>query len=243
MDFTPLTIGNFDTKKFTTIRENYSLLCDDLTLLYSQLSNIFDGFTVDDLFEFINDTNPERWLTRKYAISQEEFYPGMNLPALIGTGILQLPFEFSESLADYDRIKITLNKIKGYHFFYPLVKLFLQTESENFFAVTDEFRSELEKQITPKTQSIAQNTAVEGLQQIMDGLNVLHQLKILNFQTHGTNFLGLISDFFVIDKSEKNAPVAIDRNLFIKTKMRRFMIKSSNSNNSQWREYNNLWKS
>lgn len=234
--FTPRQIGRFNFKQYNVIREYYNTLCADLTMLYSQLSGLFDNFTVNDLFEFLQNSNPERWLMIKYAESKQNEFPELDVSAMIGTGILKMPFAYNESIADYEKINLIINQISDVRFFYPLRKLFHQTENESYFALTEEFRITTEKFITPKTQSISQNDALAALEGIQEGLNTLHNMKILNFQTHGINFLGLISEFFVLDKAAKDMPVDIDKHAFLKTKLRRFYIKNGSSENEKYKD-------
>ncbi len=238
--FIPLEIGRFDEKKFNLIKQHYDNLCADLTMCFHQLSGLFPEFTVHELFKFIKTPRPEKWLLDAYAETKETEYPGMDVRVMISAGILKLPTDYSESLQDYDRINHTLRLIKETYFFYPISELFQQTETESYFAITEEFRQTLQTTITPTTKSISQNDALEALESIQSGLNALHEMKVINFATHGLAFLGTIGQFFILDKQNKNSPVDIDRNVFIKTKLRRFLIKQ-NSQQKHTQEQN-LWQ-
>ncbi len=239
-EFTPKQIGRFNEKQFSQVREYYDDLCADLTMCYHQLCGLFPEFSINEFFEYIKTPNPERWILNSYAKTKEPEYPDMNVPAMISAGLLKLPTDYTESLQDYDKINRTLRLIKDIGFFFPLSELFQQTETEKYFGLTEKFREALETTLTPITKSMAQNEALEALECIQCGLNTLHEMKVINFATHGLSFLGTIGQFYVLDKHNKDCPVDIDRNVFIKTKLRRFLIKQNTQ--QKHKQEQNLWQ-
>lgn len=238
--FAPRPIARFDHKRFNTIRSFYDDLAADLSLLYNQLTGLFTDFSIPELFEFIKAQNPERWLLKKYAELKADDYPEMDVAVMIGSGLLKLPTDYSESLNDLDRVLITLNMISEARFFYPIAELYQDDDGEMFFGVTDHFRQSLEKTITPTTKSQAQNEAVEALESIQTGLNALNNMKVLNFSKNGVSFLGMIGDFFRLDKHNSQQPVDIDPHVFIKTKLRRFLVNHRNGID-KYRDEVTLW--
>ncbi len=238
--FAPRPIARFDHNRYNTIRSFYDDLCNDLSLLFHQLNGLFPSFTIALLFEFINAPNPERWLLKKYAEIKSDDFPDMDVSVLISSGILKIPSDYFESTNDIDRILRTINLIKECGFFYPIAQLYQEENGEKFFAITDDFRASLEKAITPITKSKSQNEALEALESIQQGLNTLNELKVLNFSSHGVSFLGMIGDFFRLDKDNKQQPVDIDPHVFIKTKLRRFLVNHRNGID-KYRNESTLW--
>lgn len=212
-------IGLIDKKKFEKIRSLYDLLASDVAVCNEQLKELFPGFTLMDLSEFLNSKNPKEWLIKKYAEVMKDNFPQMNVYQLISQGLLNLPAEFDFSIEDIEkRINPLITQISETAFFYPVINLLDPDKGIN---LDGDFTDKLTDFLSVYCETPEQERVVEILEDVQSGLNKLAEQNVFNLK-HGPSELSILGDIFEIDGENGTHKLKLWNHVFYHRRFKQF---------------------
>ncbi len=210
-EFVPILIS-VDSRKIESITKIYSQLCVDLNFLMSELGHLMDEKqpTSGQILNFLAAENPETFLELLYVETNNISFPGISTMKMIEFGLLEIPEQYlndcEQARKSHALVWETIRKILRCNFEYPLISLFfVDPETGNYFDLDKKFHKTLKSHCSLFTQTPDQNIALEALQKICDGLNILDRMTYSGFNfRHGPTELNKLIPFINIAPNTEN---------------------------------------
>lgn len=193
-NFEPRVIGLPDTKKEQQIIALYSTICDNATVLVSNMQYYFDSphFEIKEFFDFLKSNDSKAWLYSKFIEYHGLTFPGMDLEKVIKLELVSIPENYlQDTMRLRQEIISSISKLSEVRFYFPIIKLFhdskdaecrdfeISHQYEGGLVSSPEFDSALHNHIRKFTNSEKENEVLNAVENIANAFNDLVQIGII----------------------------------------------------------------
>lgn len=162
---------------------HYDELCFLLNKVIPELNSFLklNELPQEKLFEFIKN-NPDKWLPKQYIQCNNIEIPGsFDIDKVIETGMVPIP-STDELLSLHSDILRVWKDIKSEGFIYPLINLTDEKNKIHQFSIRIEFFEAVDQFLAVKTTTAEQNVFVTVLNNLLESLYDLSNLRIIKLE-------------------------------------------------------------
>lgn len=210
--FTPKMVGNPDHKTIKQIRDLYEEIAATAEITMNFLDMLFKEPAGNNFAFFMELTlnDPSILIRTKWVKVKEISIPGLNTDKLIKSDLLDIP-KYDEIIEGFKELKDLFNQAKSLKFNYPLEKLY--NESSGTFELTEDFNSVLLSKFSKFTENQEQNDLLEVIEQYVNSLNKICNLKFIN-SGNLTKVQNILHGNVIKPTHSKENPFEINRDMF-----------------------------